>query len=157
MFKRLIWWGGTYFRVTLGRIKKANIAIGNSCYIAGGSFFSAGRDICIGDRTYIGRNAALSCHLNIGDDVLIASNVSFVGGDHRIDYIATPMSQSGRDEIKLITVKSNVWIGHGAIIMHGVTINAGSVVAAGSVVTKDVPENGIVGGNPAKLIRFRKF
>ena len=95
--------------------------------------------------------------MNIADDVLIASYVSFVGGDHRFDDIDTPMKESGRDIIKTITIESDVWVGHGAIIMHGVTLYSGCVVAAGAVVTKDVPSNSIVGGNPAKFIRNRKM
>lgn len=147
----------TFVRVNIGRARKSQISIGKDSYIAAGAFFSANRDINIGSRTYIGRNSALSCHLNIGDDVLIASNVSFVGGDHKVDNINTTINQSGRDEIKYINVDDNVWIGHGAIIMHGVKLNSGCVVASGAIVTKDVPHNAIVGGNPAKLIRYRKI
>lgn len=147
----------TFIRINIGRIRNSKIIIGQDSYVAAGAFFSANRKIEIGSRTYIGRNAALSCHLNIGDDVLIASNVSFVGGDHKIDNISTTINQSGRDEIKCIEVDSNVWIGHGAIIMHGVKLSSGCVVAAGAIVTKNVPANAIVGGNPARVIRFREF
>jgi len=157
MIKKLVRAFFTHVRISIGRAKKTKITIGHDCYIAAGAFFSANRQVKIGSRTYIGRNCALSCHLEIGDDVLIASNVSFVGGDHRIDNISTPINQAGRDKIKCIVVGCNAWIGHGSIIMHGVTLNNGCVVAAGAIVTKDVPENAIVGGNPARIIRYRKF
>lgn len=147
----------TYLRVFIGALKGGKIIIGQNSFIEAGAFFSAKRDITIGDRVYIGRNSSLSCHLVIGDDVLIASNVAFVGGDHKIDFIDTPMNRSGRDSIKPINIQKNVWIGHGAIILHGITLHTGCVVAAGAVVTKSVPENAIVGGNPAKIIRYRKF
>ncbi|WP_366520909.1 DapH/DapD/GlmU-related protein [Mucilaginibacter sp.] len=100
------------------------------------------------------------CHLSanavIGNDVLFASFVSLVGGDHKIDNIDVPIRLSGRDEFKTITIGDNVWIGHGAIVMHGINIETGAVIASGAVVTKDVPANAIVGGNPAKFIRYRK-
>ena len=146
----------TRFRVLLGRLKGGVITIGSKSYIESGVFFSAKRNITIGKNTYIGRNSSLSCHLNIGDDVLIASNVSFVGGDHKIDNVDGLIRLSGRDTIRTITIESDVWVGHGAIIMHGVTLSKGCVVAAGSIVTKDVSENMIVGGNPANIIRKRK-
>ena len=52
-----------------------------------------------------------------------------------------------------VTIKKNVWIGMGAMICPGVTIGENSVVAAGAVVTKDVPDNVVVGGVPAKIIK----
>jgi acetyltransferase-like isoleucine patch superfamily enzyme len=58
-------------------------------------------------------------------------------------------------QLRKTTIQNDVWIGHGAIINAGVTIENGAVIAAGSVVTKDVPAYAIVGGNPAKLIRYR--
>ncbi|MEM6718258.1 MAG: acyltransferase [Bacteroidota bacterium] len=105
----------------------------------------------------MGNNCHLASNLNIGNDVLFASFVACVGGDHKIDNITTPINQSGRDELKTTKIEDDVWVGHGAILMHGITLHKGCVVASGSVVTKDVPENAIVGGNPAKLIRYRKL
>jgi len=88
---------------------------------------------------------------------MLASFVSFVGGDHKIDNISSTINKSGKDDFKTTIIKNNVWIGHGAILVHGITLEEGSVVAAGSIVTKDVPKNAIVGGNPSKFIRFRKI
>ena len=56
-------------------------------------------------------------------------------------------------DLKAILIKKNAWIGAGAIILHGVTVGENSVVAAGSVVTKDVPDNTVVAGIPAKIIK----
>lgn len=54
-----------------------------------------------------------------------------------------------------VIIEDEVWIGYGALILSGVTIGKGSIIAAGSVVTRDVPPYAIVGGNPAKIIRYR--
>lgn len=101
------------------------------------------------------------CHLSsnciIGNNVMFASFVSLVGGDHKIDYTHELIRHSGPDVFKTTFIEDNVWIGHGSIIMHGVKIGTGAVVAAGSVVTKDIFKDEIWGGNPAKLIRKRKF
>lgn len=125
--------------------------------IGSGTFFGKDRDISIGRNFFCGRMCHLSCHAEIGDDVMFASFVGLVGGDHKIDYINTLLNKSGRDVIKKIVIESNVWVGHGAIIMNGVRIGSGSVVGAGAVVTKNVEKNSIVGGNPASYIRHRKF
>ena len=124
--------------------------------IVKGTSFSKKRRIQIGDNFFAGSQCHIACHAEIGRDVMLASFVALVGGDHKFENISVPMISSGRDEIKPITIGDNVWIGHAAIILHGVSIGSGAIVAAGAVVTKDVPENAIVGGNPARLIRYKK-
>lgn len=104
---------------------------------------------------YFGHNCHIGANLVLGNKVLIASNVSFVGGDHNFELIGSFIKDSSRGALKDIIVKDDVWIGHGAIILHGVTIHEGAIVAAGSIVTKDVPPFCIVGGNPAKKIKNR--
>lgn len=59
------------------------------------------------------------------------------------------------DSVPKTNVASDVWIGYNAIILGGVTIGTGAIVAAGAVVVKDVPPYAVVGGNPAKVIRYR--
>lgn len=121
-----------------------------------GLFISKKNKITIGNNNYFGRNVHISSNLIIKNNVLIASNVSFVGGDHKIEGIDCLIRESGRDHFKTSVISDNVWIGHGSIIMHGVSISEGAVIAAGSVLTKNVNNNEIWGGNPAKLIRTRK-
>jgi chloramphenicol O-acetyltransferase type B len=135
------------------RFKK--LRIGKNFIAGSNCSFSKKNTISIGDRFFMGRNCHLASNLIIGDDVMFASYVSCVGGDHKIDNIQTTLNKSGRDELKTTIIENDVWVGHGSIILHGVRIKSGSVIAAGSIVTKDVPENAIVGGNPAKLIRYR--
>ena len=102
--------------------------------------------------------------LKIGNFVSIAQNVTFLlSGNHNIDTFTTYPIKVHYFNEKIdegwgkgpITVCDDVWIGYGAVILSGVTIGQGAVVAAGSIVTKDVEPYSIVGGNPAKLIRYR--
>lgn len=103
-------------------------------------------------------------NLIIGNDCSITENVTFLlGHDHRVDCLSTfPCKAEVLHEQKLeaiskgnIVIDDDVWIGYGATIMSGVHIGQGAVVAAGAVVTKNVPPYAIVGGIPAKLIKYR--
>lgn len=101
--------------------------------------------------------------LYIGSYCSIAPNVRFLlGGEHQLYSISTyPFKVKSFGEAREagskgdIVVKDDVWIGTNAIICSGVTIGQGAIVAAGAVVTKDVEPYAIVGGNPAKLIKYR--
>ncbi len=101
--------------------------------------------------------------LYIGSYCSIAPNVRFLlGGEHQIKSISTyPFKVFSFGEEREagskgdIVVKDDVWIGDGAIICSGVKIGQGAIVAAGAVVTKDVEPYAIVGGNPARVIKYR--
>lgn len=101
--------------------------------------------------------------LIIGNYCSIAENVKFLlGVEHRLNCISTfpfksKMLNKTMEGISKgnIVIEDDVWIGYGAMIMSGVHIGQGAVIAAGSVVTKDVLPYAIVGGSPAKIIRFR--
>ena len=116
--------------------------------------------ISLGNDVYIGPGANFSSitSITIGNKVMIAPNVIIRGGDHNTQEIGSYMFDV---KIKLpendlpINIEDDVWIGSGAIILKGVTIGTGSIVAAGAVVKKDVPPYTIVGGVPAKILKYR--
>lgn len=91
----------------------------------------------------------------IGRSVMIAHAVSIRDTDHVFDELGKPMAQQGIATMPVV-IEDDVWIGHGATILKGVKIGKGAIVAAGAVVSKDVPPYSIVGGVPAKVIRYRQ-
>ena len=111
-----------------------------------------GYNIEIGENFYSNHNLTiLDCaKVTFGDNVFIAPNVSFYTAEHPIDY---ETRNKGLEYARPITVGNNVWIGGDVTVLSDVTIGNNVVIGAGSVVTKDVPDNVVVAGNPAKIIR----
>lgn len=126
-------------------------AVGEGFRLIPPFYADCGRNIRIGRRVFINQNCTFYslADITIGDDVLIGPNVSLITSGH-------PVAPSQRRAFlvgKPITIERGVWIAAGATVVGGVTIGENSVVAAGSVVTRDVPANTLVGGNPARIIR----
>lgn len=112
--------------------------------------------ISIGDSSSLGDYGFFIGTVKIGDNVMIAPECAFIAANHKFDNLSIPMNLKGT-KFCGITIKDDVWIGYRAIILDGVTIGSGSIIAAGAVVTTNVPPYAIVGGIPAKVLKFRKY
>lgn len=112
-----------------------------------------GKNIQVGKRVFINMGCKFQDQggIVIGDDTLIGHNVVLATLNHE-------MSPEDRGTMipAPIHIGSRVWIGANATVLPGVTVGDGAVIAAGAVVTKDVPENTVVGGIPARVIRTIK-
>lgn len=172
--KRLLGWQKRYL---LNKIKSPTVKLGYLCSTIESEFEEY---VTIGDRskayrvkfgcyTYCGENC-LAANVDIGRFCSIGSNVRIGLWKHPINYVSTsPVFYSSQtqfvgkpwvtdaitDEFATTVVGSDVWIGDNALIVGGVHIGHGAVIGAGSVVTKDIPPYAVVGGVPAKIIRYR--
>ena len=134
-----------------------NVLIGGKCSFGFAARFSDKPTLILGDNVEINHGCTFTIgkKIVIGRNCLIASEVWIVDSSgHPLDPVARmarlpPLA----DSVKPVTIEENVWIGRRAIILPGVTIGHGSIVGAGAVVTKDVPPNTMVAGNPAQQKR----
>ena len=110
----------------------------------------------IGNNVTIGRNTIISIKdkCSIGSYTLIGPFVQITDNNHSTNR--ENLIKFQRAAIKPITIGQDVWIGSGAKVLGGVSIGNGAVIGANAVVTKDVPPFAIVGGVPAKVIKYRE-
>ena len=170
--------GVSFFNITKIRFGKF-LKIGNYCYISalGRKGIVFGNNVSIGafsrvivstslnnlgDRIIIGNNVGIGEYaylggaggLEIGDECIIGQYLSCHPENHNYQDLSIAIRHQGVTR-KGIKIENNCWIGSKVTILDGVTIGSGSIIAAGSVVTKSFPENSIIGGVPAKLIKTR--
>jgi maltose O-acetyltransferase len=113
---------------------------------------SYGRNIYIGEHVFLNFSCAiLDCNeVHIGRHVMIGPTVQIYTAAHDLK---AELRIQGWEVAKPVVIEDNVWLGGGAIILPGVRVGRNAVVGAGAVVTRDVPADTIVAGNPARVIR----
>ncbi len=122
------------------------------------NIFFQGSSIAMGEGSYINSGRIVSgptSSVDIGSWCAIGHNVNIMGLSHDIEYPTGPNKRERRVE-EDIKIGDHVWIGSNVFILQGVTIGDHAIIGANSVVTRDVLKGAIVGGVPAKLIRFKK-
>ncbi|MBD3864141.1 acyltransferase [Olleya marilimosa] len=139
-------------------LRAAGISIGVNSRVCSSVRFLGNGDVEIGDNVWIGPQTLISSskpatikiksHVGIGPQVYIAT------GTHKIDY--TGVSSLGAGINLDIVIDEGAWISAKSVLIPGVRVNRRAIVAAGAVVNKDVPENTMVGGVPAKVIKILK-
>ena len=119
--------------------------IGETCNICSHCLIEG--DVTIGDRVTIKCGVQLWDGTRLEDDVFVGPNVTFANDPF-------PRSKEYPEDFEKVIVKKGASIGANATILPGVVIGERSMVGAGSVVTKNVPDNAVVVGNPAKIIKY---
>lgn len=140
----------TEYRVEI--LKKLFGEIKGSLCIEQPFYCTYGYNISWGNNSYANYSLTIldNGKVTIGDNVMIGPNVQLLTACHAID---AEERNKYIEFTKPITIKNNVWIGAGVIVVPGVTIGNNSIIGAGSVVTKDIPDNVVAVGNPCKVIR----
>ena len=130
---------GTNIHATVILRQAYNIEIGDGCLINHNNVLQAGK---------------VDGKIKIGNYVHTGANVMIIAFNHAFDTREIPTIQQDYYDAD-VTIDDDVWVGGGAIILPGVTIGRGAIIAAGAVVNKDVPPYAIVGGIPAKVLKYR--
>jgi maltose O-acetyltransferase len=128
--------------------------VGEGIHVKQGAYFGRGDRIDIGDHSDLGLRCLVYNDVSIGRDVMMGPEVMILAANHTYASTDVPMRLQGERRLR-VTIADDVWLGARAVVLAGVSIGHGAVVGAGAVVTHDVPPFAIVGGNPARVIRYR--
>lgn len=147
------WQIGYIVRRWLVRRIAANL--GEHVIVKHNAQIGAGVGLSVGDRSQLGHNCRIGNYVTIGKDVLMGPDVVIMTSTHGFEEKEVPINLQNEPPIRPVFIGDDVWIGTRVVIMPGVSIERGAVIGAGAIVTKDVPAFAIVGGVPAKIIRYR--
>lgn len=138
------------------RAKLLPISIGKNSFLWDGVHIDEPKKLMVGNNTSINRGCILNCGggITIGNDVLIGPNTIVYSQNHNFLDRNSLIRLQGYSK-KSVTIGHNVWIAASVIILPGVSIGDGAVIGAGSVVTKDIPQNSVAVGNPARIVSQR--
>ena len=108
----------------------------------------------VGDYSELGTRCMIQSNVHIGSNVIMGPDIKIYSRNHKFDRWDIPIKDQGKNYFETY-VGDDVWIGANVIITAGCNIGNHAILAAGSVITKDVPDHAIMGGVPAKLIKYR--
>ncbi len=137
--------------------RDATVKLGRWCWLGHGCKIRAHEGtVSIGAKSVLGQECTISAYrsVSIGRECIVADRVMLIDFDHGVVEVERPIRQQGI-YMREVRVGHNAWIGYGACILRGVTVGDNCVIGTNAVVTRDVPDNAVVGGVPAKLIRMR--
>ena len=126
--------------------------IGHDSMIWPPFYCAYGTNIHLGDQVFLNYNCTIldTNEVRIGNHVMIGPSVQIYCAAHELQ---AELRNQNLEVARPVVIEDNVWIGGGAILLPGVTIGRNAVVGAGAVVTRSVPANTVVAGNPARVIR----
>lgn len=130
---------------------------GTHLFIEKNVYFGNGTHLSVGNEISFGRGfKILSREVRIEDEFMTGEDVLIQGGGHRFDDVNTPIGKQGNIVSEPLHICGDVWVGARAIILPGCKrIGHGAIIGAGAVVTKDVSDYAVVGGNPARVLKYR--
>jgi acetyltransferase-like isoleucine patch superfamily enzyme len=138
--------------------RDATVHLGRWSWIGHGCKIRAHEgEVRIGAKTVLGQECTISSfqHVSIGRECIVADRVMLIDFDHGVVEVERPVREQGiykRD----VRVGNNVWVGYGACFLRGVTVGDNTVVGTYAVVNRDVPDNAVVAGVPARILRMRE-
>ena len=112
-------------------------------------------NIKIGNNSGIGKNSIVGAYTQIGDNVMMGEACFIYARNHKTDRLDVPMCSQGFEEYRPVVISDDVWIGARVTILPGAKIGKGVIIGAGAVVTGEIPDYAVVGGVPARIIKYR--